>query len=104
MTAGASNDIERAVDIARKMVSEFGMSPLGPIHLGAEGTPHSQTLLDRVEDATNAIIDEQLQRACSIVTNNQQGIARMVELLMERDTFDADEILYCFNQSEAEAA
>src|SRR5215213_5868601 len=34
MTAGASNDIERAVEIARRMVAEFGMSPLGPIHLG----------------------------------------------------------------------
>jgi cell division protease FtsH len=104
MTAGASNDIERAVDIARRMVSEFGMSPLGPIHLGAEGTPHSQALLDRVEDATNAIIDEQLQRACEVVTNSKQGIARLVELLMERDTLDADEIFHCFNQSEAEAA
>lgn len=104
MTAGASNDIERAVDIARRMVSEFGMSPLGPIHLGGEGTPHSQTLLDRVEDATNAIIEEQLRRACEIVTNSQAGIARLVELLMERDTLDADEIFYCFNESEAEAA
>src|SRR5437016_10736724 len=34
MTAGASNDIERAVEIARKMVGEFGMSPLGPIYVG----------------------------------------------------------------------
>ena len=104
MTAGASNDIERAVEIARKMVAEFGMSPLGPIHLGAEGTPHSQTLLDRVEDATNAIIEEQLQRACDVVSNSRKGIARLVELLMERDTLDAEEIYYCFNQSEAEAA
>jgi hypothetical protein len=38
------------------------------------------------------------------VTNRQQGIARLVELLMERDTLDADEIFHCFNQSEAEAA
>ena len=58
MTAGASNDIERAVEIARRMVSEFGMSPLGPIHLGAPDVPHSQTLLDRIEDATNEIINE----------------------------------------------
>ncbi|HSD46440.1 MAG TPA: AAA family ATPase, partial [Pyrinomonadaceae bacterium] len=41
MTAGASNDIERAVEIARKMVSEFGMSRLGPIHLGQSDQPIS---------------------------------------------------------------
>ncbi|MEJ7713901.1 MAG: hypothetical protein WKF84_29660 [Pyrinomonadaceae bacterium] len=67
MTAGASNDIERAVDIARRMVTEFGMSPLGPIHLGKSDEPCSQALLDRVEHATNSIINEQLARACDMV-------------------------------------
>src|SRR2546426_7534626 len=75
MTAGASNDIERAVEIARRMVSEFGMSPLGPIHLGKPEDPHSQSLLDRVEDATSNIINNQLQRACDVVRAKQAGIA-----------------------------
>lgn len=97
MTAGASNDIERAVEIARRMVAEFGMSPLGPIHLGKPDDPCSQALLDRVEHATNAIINEQLQRACDIVDNRREEIARLVEGLMERDTLDAEEILLCFN-------
>jgi cell division protease FtsH len=104
MTAGASNDIERAVDIARKMVSEFGMSSLGPIHLGAEGTPHSQTLLDRVEEATNAIIDEQLKRACDVVSARQDSINQLVEMLMERDTLDAEEIQECFGFRDQQAA
>jgi cell division protease FtsH len=104
MTAGASNDIERAVEIARKMVSEFGMSPLGPIHLGSADTPHSQALLDRVEEATNAIIDEQLKRACEVVKSSDQGISRLVELLMERDTLDADEIQGCFKGENRRAA
>lgn len=104
MTAGASNDIERAVEIARKMVSEFGMSPLGPIHLGSADTPHSQALLDRVEEATNAIIDEQLKRACEVVKSSEQGIGRLVELLMERDTLDADEIQDCFQGENRRAA
>src|SRR6266511_5774727 len=65
MTAGASNDIQRAVEIARSMVSEFGMSPLGPIYIGETGgqsnsAPLSQTLLDRVEEAVNNIINAQL--------------------------------------------
>lgn len=96
MTAGASNDIERAVDIARRMVSEFGMSPLGPIHLGAPENPRSQNLLDRIEEATSAIVQTQLDRACQVVSSEQKAISRLVELLMERDTLDAEEILECF--------
>ena len=103
MTAGASNDIERAVEIARKMVSEFGMSRLGPIHMGQPDQPHSQSLLDKVEEATNELINAQLERACAIVTAEQESIGRLVALLMERDTLDAEEILSCFRR-EARAA
>jgi cell division protease FtsH len=96
MTAGASNDIERAVEIARRMVSEFGMSPLGPIHLGKPEDPHSQALLDRIEQATNEIVNEQMKRACDMVDSRRAEIARLVDGLMERDTLDADEIRDCF--------
>jgi len=99
MTAGASNDIERAVEIARKMVSEFGMSRLGPIHLGNSDQPHSQSLLDRIEEATNELINNQLERACEIVNDERESIGRLVEMLMERDTLDAEEILSCFRGS-----
>ncbi|MBA3805441.1 MAG: AAA family ATPase, partial [Acidobacteria bacterium] len=101
MTAGASNDIERAVEIGRKMVAEFGMSPLGPIHLGKPEDPHSQTLLDRVEHATSDIINTQMQRACEIVDASRDQIALLVEGLMERDTLDAEEIRHCFGLKEA---
>ena len=104
MTAGASNDIERAVEIARRMVGEFGMSRLGPIHLGQPDQPHSQTLLDKVEEATNELINAQLERACAIVTAEQESIGRLVELLMERDTLDADEIASCFTRETVRAA
>lgn len=101
MTAGASNDIERAVEIARRMVSEFGMSRLGPIHLGPGDQQRSQTLLDKIEEATNDLINTQLERACAIVTAERESIGRLVELLMERDTLDADEILACFEKVKA---
>jgi cell division protease FtsH len=105
MTAGASNDIERAVEIARKMVAEFGMSPLGPIHLGRPEDPHSQALLDRVEHATSEIINAQMKRACEIVDRSRDSIARLVEGLMERDTLDSDEINVCFTtENKAQAA
>jgi cell division protease FtsH len=96
MTAGASNDIERAVEIARKMVAEFGMSPLGPIHLGKPEDPRSQTLLDRVEHATSDIINAQMKRACEVVDSERESIARLVEGLMDRDTLEADEIQQAF--------
>jgi cell division protease FtsH len=104
MTAGASNDIERAVEIARKMVAEFGMSPLGPIHLGRPEDPHSQSMLDRVENATGEIINEQLRRACAIVDARRAEIANLVEGLMDRDTLDADEIRESFGLEAAHAA
>ena len=96
MTAGASNDIERAVEIARRMVAEFGMSPLGPIHLGKPEDPHSQALLDRIEQATNEIVHAQMKRACAVVDSRRAEIARLVDGLMERDTLDSDEIRDCF--------
>jgi cell division protease FtsH len=105
MTAGASNDIERAVEIARKMVTEFGMSPLGPIHLGKPEDPHSQALLDRIEHATGEIIKEQMMRACDVVDAGRDSIALLVAGLMERDTLEAEEIHACFNlESSAQAA
>ena len=104
MTAGASNDIERAVEIARKMVAEFGMSPLGPIHLGKPEDPHSQALLDRVEHATSEIINAQMTRACEMVDTSRASIARLVEGLMERDTLESDEIRDCFEVKAAAQA
>ena len=104
MTAGASNDIERAVEIARRMVSEFGMSRLGPIHLGSADQQRSQSLLDKVEEATTELINEQLERACAVVTAERESIGRLVELLMERDTLDAEEIASCFNRPSVCAA
>ena len=101
MTAGASNDIERAVEIARSMVSEFGMSPLGPIHLGRSDNPHSQQLLDRIEEAINNIINAQMNRACEIVESRRASIDRLVARLMECDTVDSDEIQECFGGVDA---
>jgi cell division protease FtsH len=104
MTAGASNDIERAVEIARKMVAEFGMSPLGPIHLGKPEDPHSQALLDRIEQATGDIMSAQMKRACEIVDSRRAEIALLVAGLMERDTLDAEEIHACFGIEKAISA
>jgi len=98
MTAGASNDIERAVEIATKMVREFGMSPLGPIYL-TDKQSESATLLDRADAATSEIINAQLSRANEIVTRDRESIARLVDLLLEHDTVEADDIRKCFESN-----
>jgi cell division protease FtsH len=97
MTAGASNDIERAAEIAGKMVREFGMSPLGPIYVSDKPTRQSQSLLDRADAATSDIVNSQLERACEVVESQQGSINRLVELLLERDTVEADDIQRCFH-------
>ena len=104
MTAGASNDIERAVEIARRMVTEFGMSSLGPIHLGRAEDARSQSLLDRVEQAISENINEQMKRACEVVEASRHGIATLVTALMEHDTLDAHEIHACFGAEKEQAA
>ena len=97
MTAGASNDIQRAVETARAMVTEYGMSSLGPVYFGdPRSEPISQNLLDRAEEAVNEIINAQLARACEMVTAQQHAIDRLVELLMEYDTVETDDIQRCF--------
>jgi cell division protease FtsH len=104
MTAGASNDIERAVEIAGKMVREFGMSPLGPIYLGEKADNQSPTLLDRADDATNDIINAQLKLACDVVNSERESINRLVELLLEHDTVEAEDIKQCFDRTQAQVA
>jgi len=85
-------------------VAEFGMSPLGPIHLGKPEDSCSQALLDRVENATNEIINAQMKRACEVVDSQREPIASLVEGLMDRDTLDASEIRACFSLEAAEQA
>jgi cell division protease FtsH len=96
MTAGAADDIKRAAGLAHKMVAELGMSDLGCIHLSDDGHARSQALLDRIEDASGAIVDAQLARACAIVEQHQNGIQHLVDRLLELDTLDAAQIRACF--------
>ncbi len=99
MTAGASDDIERASNIARKMVAELGMSDIGPICLKNDTSlPHSEKLLARVEETTRMILEQQLERAVRIVTKHRASVDEVVSGLLERDTLEHDEILACFEQ------
>jgi cell division protease FtsH len=96
MTAGAADDIERAVDLARRMVGEMGMSDLGPVHPGDDPSLRSPATLDRIELAASRLVNDQLARACEIVITQRAGIDRLVGQLLERDTLAGPEIRACF--------
>jgi cell division protease FtsH len=104
MTTGAGNDIERATDLARKMVCEFGMSSLGPItfgkkeeqiFLGREINQHrdfSEETAQKIDDEVRRFVDEGYQSARTILDTNRPILERIAIALLEREVLDGSEI------------
>ena len=104
MTTGAGNDIERATELARKMVCEYGMSRLGPltfgkkeeqIFLGREIAQHrdfSEETARQIDAEVRSMVDEAYKSAYSILDSKQDAMHRMAVALLERETLDAADI------------
>jgi len=105
MTTGASNDFQRATDLARRMVTQWGMSDkLGPmvygeeegeIFLGRSVTTHknmSEASLQTVDAEIRRIIDEQYGLARRLLEENRDKVEAMTAALLELETIDADQI------------
>jgi cell division protease FtsH len=105
MTTGASNDFERATEIARRMVTQWGMSDeLGPmvygenegeVFLGRSITTHknvSETTLQKVDAEIRRIIDEQYKLARKLLEDNRDKVEAMAKALLEWETLDADQL------------
>jgi cell division protease FtsH len=104
ITTGASNDIERATELARAMVCEYGMSEMGPltfgkkeeqIFLGREIAQHrdfSEETAIKIDQQVKQIITAQYQRARNIIEENREVMVRLAESLLERETLDGVEI------------
>ncbi|HYO63933.1 MAG TPA: ATP-dependent zinc metalloprotease FtsH [Pyrinomonadaceae bacterium] len=104
ITTGASNDIERATELARAMVCEYGMSDLGPltfgkkeeqIFLGREIAQHrdfSEDTAIKIDQEVKKIVSEQYERARTIITENRDTMIRLSETLLERETLDGVQI------------
>jgi cell division protease FtsH len=105
MTTGASNDFQRATDIARRMVTQWGMSDsLGPmvygeeegeIFLGRSITTHknvSEVTMQHVDAEIRRIIDEQYDLAKRLIEENRDKVEAMTAALLEWETLDADQI------------
>ena len=101
ITTGASNDIERATELARAMVCEYGMSEMGPltfgkkeeqIFLGREIAQHrdfSEDTAIKIDQQVKKIVTAQYQRARNIIEENRDVMIRLSECLLERETLDA---------------
>ena len=104
ITTGASNDIERATELARAMVCEYGMSEMGPltfgkkeeqIFLGREIAQHrdfSEETAIRIDEQVKKIVTAQFDRAKAIIEDNRDTMVRLAECLLERETLDGVEI------------
>jgi cell division protease FtsH len=105
MTTGASNDFQRATDLTRRMVTQWGMSnSLGPmvygeeeseIFLGRQVTTHrsvSEATMQKVDAEVRRIIDEQYALARKILEENRDKVETMTATLLEWETIDAGQI------------
>lgn len=105
MNTGASSDIQRATDIARRMVCEWGMSDvMGPVHysskeehvfLGREiGKPreHSEDTQNRIDQEVRTILERQYQVARKVITENLDTLHKLAAAVLERETLESDQI------------
>jgi cell division protease FtsH len=104
ITTGAGNDIERATEMARKMVCEWGMSELGPmsfgkkeeqIFLGREINQHrdySEATAIRIDEQVRKLVDAGYSRARQIIEGKSEALARIAEALLIREVLDGAEV------------
>jgi len=109
MTTGAANDFERATQMARDMVTRFGMSDMGvmvygenesEIFLGRSVTQHknvSEATMQKVDTEIRRIIDQQYALARQLLENNRDKVEVMAKALLEWETLDAEQISEIMN-------
>ncbi len=105
-STGASNDIEKATSLARKMVMEYGMSDrLGPLKYGQ---PQAEVFLGRdysksqdlsnevaaaIDDEVRKLITQAHEEATQIIVRHRDALDRIAERLLEHETLDADQVI-----------
>jgi cell division protease FtsH len=100
MTSGASNDIERATDIAQHMVCEWGMSELGPLAFRKPGNGFEGDRAHAVSEATAQRVDDEIRRivmdgydhAKWVIEKNRRAVEAMAQELLDIESLEADEI------------
>jgi cell division protease FtsH len=101
MTSGASNDIERATELARKMVCEIGMSPLGPVHYrrpssawdnDSRAAGFSEETARRVDDHIRDLVMKGYETARQIIERQRTAVDALAKELLEVESVDADRL------------
>ncbi len=108
-TTGASNDIEKATGIARKMVTEYGMTDdVGPVKLGqgsgevfmgrdmGHGREYSESVAERIDVQTRALIEQAHNEAYQVITENREILDKLALALLEKETLDHLELAEIF--------
>jgi len=109
MTTGAGNDIERATDMARKMVCEWGMSELGPLSFGkkeeqiflgreiAQHRDYSEETAIRIDEQVKKLVQGGYDTAAGIIDKHSEALVKIAEALLEREILDGAEVMQLIN-------
>jgi cell division protease FtsH len=105
VTTGAHDDLEKATELARKMVCEWGMSEkMGPLTFGrreeqvflgrdiARHQDYSEDTAIKIDEEVKRIVENNYGRARTILTENRQVLERVAAALLEREVLDAEEV------------
>jgi cell division protease FtsH len=106
ITTGATNDLDRATDMARAMVCEYGMSErLGPLRFGRRhGNPflgrdymedrdYSEEVAQAIDEEVRGIVDRQYQRSRHLLETNRAKMDEIVSVLLQKETIEREEFL-----------
>ena len=103
-TTGVQNDLQQATDMARRMVTDWGMSELGPVAFGQEDEPiflgkeiathkdYSEQTAQQIDAAVKQLLDSCFSEAQNILTTNKDQVETMARALTERETLTDHEI------------
>ena len=116
MTTGAGNDIERATDLARKMVCEWGMSEkMGPLTFGKHNEQvflgrelgsqrdFSEQIAMEIDEEVKRLVMENYERAKRLLTENMTSLKKLAEALLEKEVLDGSDIDQIITQSSSQA-
>ncbi len=104
MSTGAGNDIERATELARKMVCEWGMSTLGPLTFGkkeeqiflgreiAQHRDYSEDTAIKIDQEVRKLVDSGYNTAKGLLSENKEVLTKVATALLDREVLDANEI------------
>jgi cell division protease FtsH len=104
ITTGAGNDIERATEMARKMVCEWGMSELGPLSFGkreeqiflgreiAQHRDYSEATAIRIDEQVKKLVEDGYNRSRRIIEERADALERIALALLEREVLDGSEV------------